>query len=121
MGTRLRFGIDIVDVARLQRVLEEYPALEARLFTQSEREYAAKGRRRYERLAARVAAKEATFKALGDGWPRISWHDVEVVPSADGPRLNLTGKAAELAGDAEVLVSLAHDAGIAIAQVILVL
>ena len=50
------------------------------------------------RLAARFAAKEATFKAIGVGTAAASWRDVEVLrgPSAD-PRLVLHGDAATLA------------------------
>ena len=75
-----------------------------------------------QHFAARAAAKEATFKALGEGWPLVRWTDVEVVSGENRgrPSLVLTGHAAELAGEATPLVSLAHDAGVAIAEVLLV-
>jgi holo-[acyl-carrier protein] synthase len=113
-------GIDIVDVARLERLLGRWPRMAGRLFTEAERSYAARRSRPAEHLAARFAAKEAAFKALGTGWPALGWHDVEVVPTERGPRLALAGAAAALAGDATALVSLSHDGGLAIAQVLLV-
>ena len=119
-------GVDLVDIARLERLLEQWPGMAARLFTDAERAYAQERHHPGQHLAARYAAKEATFKALGTGWPSIGWHDVEVVPGDDSrgvtgaPRLALTGTAAEHAGNARAMVSLSHDGGLAIAQVLLV-
>jgi holo-[acyl-carrier protein] synthase len=113
-------GIDIVDVARLERLLARWPRMAGRLFTDAELSYSSGRHRPAQHLAARFAAKEATFKALGSGWPAVAWHDVEVVPTDRGPRLALRGRAAELAGGAQGMVSLSHDGGMAIAQVLLV-
>jgi len=112
-------GIDVVEVARLEAALERWPRLAERLFTAEERRYAAGRPHPVESLAARFAAKEATMKALGQGWPRISWQDIEVVRGKGRPELRLTGRAAALAGDGRLAVSLAHDGGVAVAQVIL--
>jgi holo-[acyl-carrier protein] synthase len=112
-------GVDIVDVARFGAALTTWPRLAERLFTDAERAYAAARPRPIESLAARFAAKEATMKALGAGWPRISWRDIEVVRDSGRPGLALTGWAATLAGGGRLALSLAHDGGIAIAQVIL--
>jgi holo-[acyl-carrier protein] synthase len=111
-------GIDVVEVARLQVALERWPRLAARLFTAEERRYAATRPRPAESLAARFAAKEATMKALGEGWPKVSWQDIEIVRGESRPELRLTGRAAALAGDGRLAVSLAHDGGVAVAQVI---
>jgi holo-[acyl-carrier protein] synthase len=118
----IRVGIDVVDIARMDRLLQEFPGLGARLFTSGESEYSYSRPHPADHLAARFAAKEATFKALGRGWPRLSWHQVEVVTKGyrEPPQLHLSGRAAELAGDCTPLVSLAHDGGIAIAEVLLV-
>lgn len=112
-------GVDIVDVERLRKILTTWPRFEERVFTPLEREYAASKRRPEQHLAARFAAKEATFKALGSGWPSISHHDVEVISTASGPRLRITGKAAALMKKRASAVSLSHDGGFAVAQVIL--
>ena len=115
----LNIGIDIVDVARLEAALARWPRLSQRLFTEEERRYAAGRPHPGASLAARFAAKEATMKALGEGWPKVSWQDVEVVRGTGRPEVRLRGRAAELCGDRHLAVSLAHDGGLAMAQVIL--
>lgn len=111
--------MDIVDVGRLQRALDDWPRLIQRLFTRGEQEYA-KGRiRPADHLAARVAAKEAAFKAIGEGWPRLSWTDVEVIRDRDRPRLAFSGRAAAMVGGSSAAVSLSHDGGFAVAHVVL--
>lgn len=116
----LGIGVDIVEVARLERLLKQWPRMADRLFTDAERAYAGGRHRPAQHLAARYAAKEATFKALGSGWPSVGWHDVEVITTERGPQLALRGRAAALAGPAQALVSLSHDGGLAIAHVLLV-
>ena len=101
-------GIDLLDVARLERALERRPRLAERLFTDAEREYAAGRPRPGMHLAARFCAKEAVAKALGlTGW---SFRDVEVVATDAAPELRLSGtvaaRAAELGG--ELAISLTH-------------
>ncbi len=117
-------GIDIVEVTRIARLLEEHgERFLQRVFTPGELGYAAAGRRRDEHLAARFAAKEATLKALGTGWRSgIAWTDVEVVLLPSGaPTLRLHGKAAEIAQRQNIgawLVSLSHTRDYAVASVI---
>ncbi len=101
-------GIDLLDVERLERVLERRPRLADRLFTQAEREYASARPRPGRHLAARFCAKEAVAKALGlTGW---SFTDVEVVATEAGPRVRLRGTAAARAEELEVelVLSLTH-------------
>ena len=118
-------GMDVVDVARIQRILEGPPARAerflARCFTARERAYCDGARDRATRYAARFAAKEAASKALGAP-PGIGWHDVEVRRDGGAPALELRGVAKEAAAQAgaeRALVSLTHDAGVAAATVIL--
>lgn len=115
-------GLDACDVERIAAMLDRHGArfLE-RCFTPAERGYAESGRNTHERLAARFAAKEAVFKALGTGWARgIGWTDAEVTRApAGGPGLRLTGRAAEIAaerGIASWSLSLTHTRGLAIAS-----
>lgn len=116
----IRIGVDVVDIARLEDRLARWPRLADRLFTAGELDYSYGRPRPSDHLAARIAAKEATFKALGAGWPKVSWTDVEVARTNGRPSLVLSGKAAKLAGTASASVSLSHDAGVAVAQVLLV-
>jgi holo-[acyl-carrier protein] synthase len=118
-------GMDVVEIARIQRILdgpaERAERFLARCFTPAERSYCGGARDRAARYAARFAAKEATFKALGAP-PGIRWHDVEVVRSEGTPSIDLRGVAAEAAaalGLARALVTLTHDAGVAAATVVL--
>lgn len=75
-----------------------------------------------ERLAARFAAKEATFKVLRVGDQSLSWREVEVGRDASGwVGLSLTGHAAALAkiaGITRFSLSLTHECGCAAAVVI---
>ncbi|MBK7494315.1 MAG: holo-ACP synthase [Candidatus Omnitrophica bacterium] len=73
-------------------------------------------------LAARFAAKEAVYKALPGRGP-IFWKEIEVQNDPSGrPHLHIFGetwKRAEQGGVQRSWISLAHDAGVAIAQVVL--
>lgn len=117
-------GVDLVEVARLSSSIERFgDRFLERVFTRAEREYAGVGPRRDEHLAARFAAKEAVFKALGTGWAQgAGWTEIEVVREASGkPGLALHGKAAELAqrlGASRWHLSLTHTGSTAMASVI---
>jgi holo-[acyl-carrier protein] synthase len=118
----LGVGLDVVQVARLERALERTPRLAERLFTAGERDSANRGvPRRTESLAARFAAKEAVAKALGAPGG-LRWRDAEVVTDPSGrPRLVLHGGVAEQAAAQGITawhLSLSHDGGVATAVVI---
>lgn len=109
-------GIDVVEVARLEKALARTPRLAHRLFTDEERD------RSTESLAARFAAKEALAKALGAPGG-LSWQHAGVVTDPEGrPAFELSGtvaaRAAEL-GVERVHLSLSHDGGVAVAFVLL--
>jgi holo-[acyl-carrier protein] synthase len=121
----LATGVDLVEVARVARVLERYGArfLE-RIYTPAEIRFA---RGRPAELAARFAAKEAVAKALGVGMRMLSpigvgWHDVEVLNERSGrPYVRLHGRAQALAADQGLIewsLSLTHDGGLAMAFVV---
>jgi holo-[acyl-carrier protein] synthase len=100
----LGVGIDLIEIERVERALERRPKLADRLFTPGELAYARERARPGRHLAARFAAKEAVIKALGRGVPP---REIEVV-SGKPPKLRLHGLAAEVAGDAEIAISLTH-------------
>jgi holo-[acyl-carrier protein] synthase len=118
-------GIDVVRIERLVESLERFgKRMEARLFTEGELAYCATHKDPRPHLAARFAAKEATFKALGTGWSGgVGWKQVEVLqPGGQVPRLQLTGVALERFGQLGATrshLSLTHDAGVAIACVVI--
>jgi len=67
-----RHGIDLVEVSRIQRMLDEHQGrMLEKLFTPVEQAECLKDVRSAARFAARFAAKEAAMKALGTGWPMV--------------------------------------------------
>jgi len=121
----LGIGIDIVQIHRIRLVLErQADRFTKRVFTPAEQEYCRFHRDPAPHYAARFAAKEAAFKALGTGWTQgVSWLDVEVVRRDQAaPVLTLTGGAARHArglGMQKAHVTLSHSDEAAVAMVIL--
>jgi holo-[acyl-carrier protein] synthase len=118
-------GIDIEEVSRIRGAIERHGRrFIERIFTPAEAAYAERAANRYERYAARFAAKEAGMKALGTGWDHgVRWVDVEVVSKPRSrPSLLFHGRAADRAASLtcrSISLSLSHTRGVAIAQVIL--
>ena len=93
-------GVDITETARIESILDRHAErFSSRIYTSEEIAYCEKFKNRAERYAARFAAKEAAFKALGTGWRHgIRWLDVEITHHPSGkPELVLHGKAREVA------------------------
>ena len=93
-------GVDLVETARIiEGIFFFFDSLISVIYTQGEINYCEKFKNRAERYAARFAAKEAAFKALGTGWREgVRWLDVEVTNLPSGkPDLLLHGRAGELA------------------------
>src|SRR5512141_2341784 len=118
-------GVDIVDIARIQALLERYgERFLRRVYTEAETAYALSGANKSERLAGRFAVKEAVMKALGTGKTQgILWKDVETVHGRFGkPEVRLHGQAvrwAKMRESGAVHASITHDGGKAVAFVIL--
>ena len=117
-------GVDIAETLRIEQSLDRHGERFAkRVFTPAEITYCEKFKNRAERYAARFAAKEAAFKALGTGWRGgIRWLDVEVVHLPSGkPELVLSGRAQEIAHELRVTrmsVSISHSDRYVVALVI---
>lgn len=111
-------GIDLLEIARLERALQRHPRLADRVFTPAEQDYAAARARPARHLAARFAAKEAVVKALGLSGG-FGLRDIEVV-AGEPPTVRLAGRAADVASGKSVEVSLTHSrefaAAVAIAE-----
>lgn len=113
-------GIDIIEIARIERVLNDFgERFLHRVYTDRERE---RCRGRVSELAARFAAKEATSKALGTGIRGIRWREMEILSNRRGkPILVLHGQAAERAAQLGLTafdVSLTHSRTDAMAFVV---
>ena len=92
----LGIGSDLVDVRRIERVIERHgERFLDRIFTAAERAKAEGRARRADTYAKRFAAKEACAKALGTGLRAgVFWRDMGVVNLPSGrPTLELTGGA----------------------------
>ena len=111
-------GVDICEIARMERAIERHPTLRERVFTPEERAYCDAKARPAESYAGRFAAREATIKALG-GYRRRLWQDVSVARNPAGrPSILLTGNAklrADSLGVAHVLVTFTHERSNAVA------
>jgi holo-[acyl-carrier protein] synthase len=110
-------GVDLVDLDRVARLLShkgEQALL--RFFTDDERAYLATRPEPTGHAAARIAAKEAVYKALQSlpGARAVGWREIEVTRDPHGrPAIQLHGLAARLAsehGGLLVQVSLTHSA-----------
>jgi holo-[acyl-carrier protein] synthase len=122
----LGVGLDVIEIARVRRLIERHGEHAIRrLFTEGERAYAETHADPARHFAARVAAKEAAFKALathaaGRG---IGWLDMEVVAgSGRPPRLVFHRLAADVAAELEVSaawLTITHAVDIAAACVVL--
>ncbi len=94
-------GVDIVEIARMKRILERTPSFRLRVFSEGERAYCDAAAAPEVHYATRFAAKEAVLKALGTGFSEgIGVRDVEVRRNAKGrPYVVLSGRAEEAARD----------------------
>ena len=115
-------GIDVCSIERMRRALDRHGERFAqRICTDAELSDLA-GPNLAIGLAGRFAVKEAFAKAL-DGAPGVGWHEVEVRRAASGrPVLALQGRALEAVARVHAKawhLSITHDAGVAVAVVIL--
>ena len=74
-------GTDIIEVERIGKRLEKSDALKQKIYTLREQKYCEKGKVTvFQCYAARFAAKEAFFKALGTGYRYgMAFHEIEVL------------------------------------------
>jgi holo-[acyl-carrier protein] synthase len=112
-------GVDVVDLARFENVLERTPGIVDRLFTKAEQISAQGHELPLQSLAGRFAVKEAVAKAL-KAPAGMNFHDCEV-SNGGAPELTISGSVSEVAKAAGVTnwhISISHDGPVAIAYVI---
>jgi len=118
-------GIDSVSISRIEGLIDRYGRrFLVKIFTEDEIAEGLGRRDNAQYFAARFAAREAFFKALGTGWGRgIPLKEVSVTKEESGrPLLSLSRRAldaAESRGTSISHLSLSHEADIAQAVVIL--
>ncbi|HMC62250.1 MAG TPA: holo-[acyl-carrier-protein] synthase [Candidatus Solibacter sp.] len=118
-------GVDLAEVARIKASIGRYgERFIRRIYTPAEIAYVERKANKFERYAARFAAKEAGMKAIGTGWRHgVTWQDFEVANLPSGkPTLQFHGAAAKIAdrlGVKNVALSLTHTKELGMAHVIL--
>ncbi len=116
-------GVDMVEIARMERVMQRTPSFCAKVFTEEERAYCDASSRPATHYAARFAAREAVLKALGLGFGNgVGVQDVSVGRAEDGrPYAILRGgakRAAQEQGIEQVALSLTHTHELAVANAV---
>ena len=117
-------GIDIVEVARIAEKIGKEQGFRELVFSAGEINYCEAATNKYEHYAARFAAKEAFFKAIGTGWTNgTAFNEIEIIHDKNGkPLLVLLGTTAvALQGTliGSISVSLSHVKTMATAVVII--
>ena len=114
-------GTDIVEVERIAKSIEKI-AFKYKVFSKTEIVYCETKKNKAESYAARFAAKEAFFKALGRGWrDGMAFNEVEIINDSLGkPTLNVLGKTAKIVAKKNIKsihVSLSHIKQLAMAMI----
>ncbi|MEP6758953.1 MAG: holo-ACP synthase [Actinomycetota bacterium] len=111
-------GVDICEIARMERALARHPTMRARVFTPEEIAYCDGKARPAESYAGRFAAREAVIKAVG-GYRGKRWQDISVTRHPSGaPIIALAGNAkrrADALGISRVLITFTHEKTSAVA------
>jgi len=108
----LGLGVDLCEIARMERAIGRHPTLRERVFTPEEIAYCDSKARPAESYAGRFAAREAVIKALG-GYRGKRWQDISVTRAPSGaPAIRLDGNAktrADALGVSKVLITFTHE------------
>ena len=117
-------GIDMIEVERIKHNIEKDAGFKEMIFSENEIIYCESKTNKFEHYAARFAAKEAFFKALGTGWNEgTHFNEVEVMHNENvKPEIKLFGETQTTLATLEIIkisVSLSHLKTLATAVVII--
>ncbi len=117
-------GIDIIEVERVATKICREAGFRELVFSKKEIDYCETKTDKFVHYAARFAAKEAFFKAIGTGWTEgTAFNEVEITNDVNGkPGVSLlgaTGKSKVALGIITISLSLSHLKTIASAVVII--
>ncbi len=117
-------GIDMVEVERIEEKIRKDNGFRELVFSENEIAYCESRTNKFEHYAARFAAKEAFFKALGTGWLNgTAFNEVEIINDDMGkPEIVLLGETRSTISSMNfnnILVSLTHIKKMASAVVII--
>lgn len=108
-------GIDIIELARVQKMIDRQPKFIERVLCPSEQQTLAglSGNRQAEFLAGRFAAKEAFSKANGTGiGKQLSFQDMEIAAE-------VSGKPYFVKPNVKAHLSITHSREYAVAEVVI--
>ena len=117
-------GTDMIEVERVATKMMKGSGFKELVFSKNEIAYCEVKANKFEHYAARFAAKEAFFKALGTGWLNgTAFNEIEIINDEKGrPYFNFLGATAillETMNFKNITVSLTHLKTIASAIVII--
>ncbi|MBD3242116.1 MAG: holo-[acyl-carrier-protein] synthase [Chitinivibrionales bacterium] len=120
-------GVDIVDIDRIERLLERYgETFSLKVFTERETAYCGRMARPAVHYAGRFAVKEAFYKALPPSCQAVAhWCSIETISDQEAGRPSVhvvderLAAALSIAGVSDILVSISHERHMCIAYVAL--
>jgi holo-[acyl-carrier protein] synthase len=117
-------GTDIIETERVAEKISKENGFRELVFSANEIAYCETKTNKFEHYAARFAAKEAFYKALGTGWKDgTAFNEIEIVNDGNGkPSINFIGataKTMEQLNHGNISLSLSHVKTLALAIVII--
>jgi len=117
-------GIDMIETERIEAKIAKESGFRELVFSKNEISYCEAKGHKFEHYAARFAAKEAFFKALGTGWKNgTAFNEIEITNEESGkPEIIFLGETAETVKAmtiGKISVSLSHLKDIAAAVVVI--
>jgi len=117
-------GTDIIEIRRIEKAIESNKSFKTKIFHQSEIDGCENRADKYLCYAARFAAKEAFFKALGTGWREgMAFNEIVIKKDELGkPKIELKGVTldfCEKIGKMNFHLSVSHEREYAVATVII--
>ncbi|MCW3117373.1 MAG: acpS [Chitinophagaceae bacterium] len=117
-------GFDMIETERVAGKIAKKSGFREMVFSANEIQYCETKTNKFEHYAARFAAKEAFFKAMGTGWKNgTAFNEVEVTHDEFGkPEIILLGETRKTINEmaiGKISVSLSHLKNIAAAVVII--
>jgi holo-[acyl-carrier protein] synthase len=117
-------GIDLIEVERVAVSISKETGFRELVFSKKEIVYCENKTNKFEHYAARFAAKEAFFKAIGTGWKNgTAFNEIEITNNKDGkPEISFLGNTAVSVAEmklGKMSVSLSHLKTMASAVVII--
>ena len=120
----LGIGIDIVEIERIKKILNNKNRFLNKVFTEEEIQYFESKSFKAETIAGNFSAKEAISKAFGTGIKNFNFEDIEVLRNENGkPIVKTYNNLRQICIDYNVLeiqVSISHSENYAVANAMVI-